>query len=71
MTFKIKTCHIIDLQQTASFLYRALQAIQDVAKRQGKILFVGTKRQASEHIKEAAKRCGTITKYYWSSYQIL
>jgi len=50
--------HIIDLQQTASFLYRALQAIQDVAKRQGKILFVGTKRQASEHIKEAAKRCG-------------
>ncbi len=50
--------HIIDLQQTAGFLYRALQAIQDVAKRQGKILFVGTKRQASEHIKEAAKRCG-------------
>jgi small subunit ribosomal protein S2 len=50
--------HIIDLQQTASLLYRALAAIQDVAKRQGKILFVGTKRQASEHIKEAAKRCG-------------
>jgi small subunit ribosomal protein S2 len=50
--------HIIDLQQTASFLYRALQVVQDVAKRNGKILFVGTKRQASEHIKEAAKRCG-------------
>ena len=50
--------HIIDLQQTAGLLHRALQAVQDVAKRQGKILFVGTKRQASEHIKEAALRCG-------------
>ncbi len=50
--------HIIDLQQTATMLHRALQVIRDVAKRQGKILFVGTKRQASEHIQEAAKRCG-------------
>ena len=50
--------HIIDLQQTVSLLYNALQAIHDVAKRQGKILFVGTKRQASEYIQEAANRCG-------------
>jgi small subunit ribosomal protein S2 len=50
--------HILDLQQTANLFYRALQAVQDVAKRQGKILFVGTKRQASEHIAEAAQRCG-------------
>lgn len=50
--------HIIDLQQTAVLLHRALQEIYAVAKRQGKILFVGTKRQASEHIKEAAQRCG-------------
>jgi small subunit ribosomal protein S2 len=37
--------HIIDLKQTASFLYRALQAIQDVAKRQGK-----TSHEASKDI---------------------
>lgn len=50
--------HIIDLQQTAVLLHRALQTIQNVAKGHGKILFVGTKRQASEHIREAALRCG-------------
>ena len=53
--------HIIDLQQTVPMLYRALKAVQDVAARNGRILFVGTKRQASELITEAAKRSG---QYY-------
>lgn len=50
--------HIIDLQQTVPMLHRGLQALHDVVAGGGRVLFVGTKRQASERIAEAAKRCG-------------
>src|SRR6478609_6543174 len=53
--------HIIDLQQTVPMLHRALVAVRSTVAKNGRILFVGTKRQASEEIKEAAKRCG---QYY-------
>ncbi len=53
--------HIIDLQQTVPMLYRAMQAVRDVSTSGGRVLFVGTKRQASSPIAEAAKRCG---QYY-------
>ncbi len=53
--------HIIDLQQTAPMLYRALQQVRDVVAGGGRVLFVGTKRQASEQIAETAKRCA---QYY-------
>jgi len=53
--------HIIDLEQTVPQLARALQAIRDVAASGGRVLFVGTKRQAQEAVAEAAKRCG---QYY-------
>ncbi len=53
--------HIIDLQQTVPMLYRAMQAARDVSASGGRVLFVGTKRQASSPIAEAAKRCG---QYY-------
>jgi small subunit ribosomal protein S2 len=53
--------HIIDLEQTVPNLHRALQAVRDVAASGGRVLFVGTKRQAQEPIAEAAKRCG---QYY-------
>ncbi len=53
--------HIIDLEQTVPMLHRALQAVRDVAAQGGRVLFVGTKRQAQEAIAEAAKRCG---QYY-------
>jgi small subunit ribosomal protein S2 len=53
--------HIIDLEQTVPLLARALQAIRDVAAGGGRVLFVGTKRQAQEAVAEAAKRCG---QYY-------
>ena len=53
--------HIIDLEQTVPMLHRGLQAIRDVAAGGGRVLFVGTKRQAQEAIAEAAKRCG---QYY-------
>ena len=50
--------HIIDLQQTVPMLHHALEAIQQVVSRGGRVLFVGTKRQASQKIKEAASLCG-------------
>jgi small subunit ribosomal protein S2 len=48
--------HIIDLAQTVPLLHRALQAISDTVAAGGRVLFVGTKRQASEAIAEAATR---------------
>ncbi len=53
--------HIIDLQQSVPMLSRALQAIHDVTAGGGRVLFVGTKRQAQEIVKEYAERCG---QYY-------
>src|SRR4051812_8508037 len=48
--------HIIDLAQTVPMLYRALQQVSDTVAKGGRVLFVGTKRQASEAIADAAKR---------------
>ncbi|RME14019.1 MAG: 30S ribosomal protein S2 [Alphaproteobacteria bacterium] len=48
--------HIIDLTQTVPMLDAALQAIRDTVAKGGRILFVGTKRQASKAIAEAAER---------------
>ena len=53
--------HILDLEQTVPMLYRALEAVRDVVASGGRVLFVGTKSQASDVIKEAATRCG---QYY-------
>ena len=53
--------HIIDLEQTEPMLHQGLQAIRDVVAGGGRVLLVGTKRQAEEPIAEAAKRCG---QYY-------
>jgi small subunit ribosomal protein S2 len=49
--------HIIDLTQTVPLLHQALLAVSDVVAKGGRVLFVGTKRQASEAIAEAAKSC--------------
>jgi len=53
--------HIIDLEQTVPMLYRALDTVRDVVKGGGRVLFVGTKRQAQEKVADAAKKCG---QYY-------
>lgn len=47
--------HIIDLAQSVPMLYRALQAISDTVARGGRVLYVGTKRQAQDLIAQAAK----------------
>ena len=56
--------HIIDLAQTVPLLHQALQAVSDTVAKGGRILFVGTKRQAQDAIADAAKRCA---QYYVNS----
>src|SRR6185437_14832624 len=53
--------HIIDLSQSIPLLHQALVKVREVAASGGRILFVGTKRQASEPIATAARRCA---QYY-------
>ena len=73
--------HILDLTQTVPLLHQALVALREVAAGGGRILFVGTKRQASEPIAAAAKRCaqyyvnhrwlgGTLTNWQTISHSI-
>ncbi|QZH74510.1 MAG: 30S ribosomal protein S2 [Erythrobacter sp.] len=50
--------HIIDLSQTVPLFARALDFIQSTVRAGGKVLFVGTKRQAQEPIAQAARQCG-------------
>jgi small subunit ribosomal protein S2 len=56
--------HILDLAQTVPMMHRALQAVSDTVAKGGRILFVGTKRQAQDAIADAAKRCA---QYYVNS----
>jgi small subunit ribosomal protein S2 len=53
--------HIIDLSQSIPLLHQALLKVREVAAGGGRILFVGTKRQASDPVAVAAKRCA---QYY-------
>src|SRR5450432_2163104 len=73
--------HILDLTQTVPLLHQALVSLREVAAGGGRILFVGTKRQASEPIAAAAKRCaqyyvnhrwlgGTLTNWQTISHSI-
>ena len=50
--------YIIDLQKTVKKLDEAYKFVHDVAADGGEIIFVGTKKQAQESIKEEAERCG-------------
>lgn len=49
--------YIIDLQQTVKMFKEAYNVVRDVASRGGKVLFVGTKKQATSAIAEEAARC--------------
>jgi small subunit ribosomal protein S2 len=49
--------HIIDLSQSVPLLHQALVKVRDTAAKGGRVLFVGTKRQAADAIAEAAGRC--------------
>ncbi len=56
--------HILDLAQTVPLLNQALVQISDTVAKGGRVLFVGTKRQAQEHVADAAKRSA---QYYVNS----
>ena len=53
--------HILDLEQTVPMLYQALEFVKATVANGGRVLFVGTKRQASEIVAETAAKCG---QYY-------
>ncbi len=53
--------HILDLQQSVPMFNTALKALRDIVANGGRVLFVGTKRQAADKVAEASKRCG---QYY-------
>ena len=53
--------HILDLTQTVPLLDNALKLVRDTVAKGGRILFVGTKRQAQKSVAEAAERCA---QYY-------
>ena len=53
--------HIMDLSKTVPLLHQALLAVQETVAGGGRVLFVGTKRQASTPLSEAAQRCA---QYY-------
>ena len=53
--------HIIDLSKTVPLLHQALVAVRDTVAKGGRVLFVGTKRQAADPVSEAAQRCA---QYY-------
>ena len=53
--------HISDLQQTVPMLQRAMEKVREVTSSGGRVLFVGTKRQAQDIVAETARRCG---QYY-------
>ena len=53
--------HIIDLTQTVPMLDQALQVVRETVAKGGRVLFVGTKRQAQQPVAEAAERCA---QYY-------
>ncbi|MBP5254976.1 MAG: 30S ribosomal protein S2 [Lachnospiraceae bacterium] len=50
--------HIIDLQKSVVMVDTAYKAVADIASQGGTILFVGTKKQAQDAIREAAEKCG-------------
>ncbi len=50
--------HIIDLEKTVPLLHQALEALKDVVAKGGRVLFVGTKRQAADKVAEVAQSTG-------------
>ena len=56
--------HIIDLSQTVPLLHQAIKIVSDTVAKGGRVLFVGTKKQASDIVADAATRCA---HYYVNS----
>lgn len=52
--------HIIDLEKTTKLLNKAYDELKAIAENGGKVLFVGTKKQAHDAVKENAEKCGAF-----------
>ena len=50
--------HIIDLNETNRCLNKAVEELTSIVKRNGNVLFVGTKKQAKDVVQQAADKCG-------------
>ena len=62
--------HIINLEKTVPMFNDALNYLGNVASKKGKILFVGTKRAASEAVKEAATKCDQFyVNHRWAKWR--
>jgi len=58
--------HIVNLEKTMALYQEALKFVHQLSANKGSVLFVGTKRQAREIIKEEAQRCGSpFVDYRW------
>src|SRR5438067_5522478 len=58
--------HVIDLEQTVPLLRQGIEAIREVVAGGGRVLLVGTKRQAQDAIADSSKRCGQYyVNYRW------
>jgi small subunit ribosomal protein S2 len=55
-----KNAHIIDLEQTQKLLADSANFLYEIAKKGGRVIFVGTKKQAREIVEAEAKRCGAM-----------
>ena len=53
--------YIIDLMKTLNYVRKAFDAVKEMARNGGNVLFVGTKKQAVQSIKEAAERCDMLS----------
>jgi len=58
--------HIIDLAQTVPLLHQALKAVSDTVANGGRVLLVGTKRQAQEAVADSARRSA---QYYVTEFR--
>jgi small subunit ribosomal protein S2 len=58
--------HIINLEKTAPMLFKAMKEVSETVARGGKVLFVSTKKQSQDRIKQAAEECGQYyVNYRW------
>jgi small subunit ribosomal protein S2 len=58
--------HIVNLEKTMALYHEALKFVRQLSTNKGSVLFVGTKRQAREIVKEEAQRCGApYVDYRW------
>jgi small subunit ribosomal protein S2 len=58
--------HIVNLEKTAPMIFKAMKEVSETVSKGGKVLFVSTKKQAQDRVKQAAEECGQYyVNYRW------